>query len=191
MKEKNKYDQMPSILCNWLQQILPLVKKVTNEIVSKETEILNLQCSIVKLSDLEPHVCHAYVSSRTLRYNISCAFPSMAAWLDMPSTYHLAVPLCANRFSDDLVNRHVMTVRHLTWPGTKLSHAQADPMPMHQRGLLGSTAKTASHLYAHTCTNAHSPPPSAASPSPSSGNDPEPMCQGDLLGSHTHAPTND
>ena len=38
-----------------------------------------LQCSIVKLSDLELRVRHAYVSCRMLRYDISCAFPSMAA----------------------------------------------------------------------------------------------------------------
>ena len=31
---------MPSGLCNRLQRILPLVKKVEDEIVSKETEIL-------------------------------------------------------------------------------------------------------------------------------------------------------
>ena len=55
-----------------------------------------LQHSIVKLSDLEPRVRHAYVSCRTLRYDISCAFPSMAARMDMPSTYHPAVPLRAN-----------------------------------------------------------------------------------------------
>ena len=38
-----------------------------------------LQCSIVKLSDLELHVRHAYISCRTLRYDVSCAFPSLAA----------------------------------------------------------------------------------------------------------------
>ena len=103
-----------------------------------------LQRSIVKLSDLEPRVRHAYVSCRTLRYDISCAFPSMAARMDMPSTYHPAVPLRANWLSDDLVCRHVTTVNHLTWPGTKLTRAHADPMPMHQRGLLGSTGKLAS-----------------------------------------------
>ena len=91
-----------------------------------------LQRSIVKLSDLKLRVRHAYVSCRVLRYDISCAFPSMAARMDMPSTYHPAVPLQANRLSDDLVRRHVTTVNHLTWPGTKLTRAHADPMPMHQ-----------------------------------------------------------
>ena len=103
-----------------------------------------LQRSIVKLSDLEPHVRHAYVSCRMLRYDISCAFPSMAARMDMPSTYHPAVPLRANRLSDDLVCRHVTTVNHLTWPSTKLTWAHANPMPMCQRGLLGSAGKIAS-----------------------------------------------
>ena len=103
-----------------------------------------LQRSIVTLSDLEPRVRHAYVSCRTLRYDISCAFPSMVAQMDMPSTYHPAVPLCANQLSDDLVCRHVTTVSHLTWPGTKLTRVHADPMPMHQRGLLGSAGKLAS-----------------------------------------------
>ena len=108
-----------------------------------------LQCSIVKLSDLEPRVRHAYISCRVLRYDISCAFPSMAARMDMPSTYHPAVPLRANRLSDDLVRRHVTTVNHLTWPGTKLTQAHTDPMPMHQRGLLGSAGKLASRHRAH------------------------------------------
>ncbi len=31
---------MPSVLCNRVQRILPLAKKVENEIVSEETEIL-------------------------------------------------------------------------------------------------------------------------------------------------------
>ena len=102
-----------------------------------------LQCSIVKLSDLEPRVRHTYVSCQVLRYDISCVFPSMAARIDMPSTYHPAVPLCANRLSDSLVRQHVTTVNHLTWPGTKLTRAHVDPMPMHQRGLLGSAGKLA------------------------------------------------
>ena len=108
-----------------------------------------LQRSIVKLSDLEPRVRHAYVSCRTLRYDVSCAFPSMAARMDMLSTYHPAVPLRANRLSDALVQRHVTNVRLLTWPGTKLTRAHADPMPMRQRGLLGGAGKMASRLYAH------------------------------------------
>ena len=107
-----------------------------------------LQRSIVKLSDLEPRVRHAYVSCRTLRYDISCAFPSMAARMNMPSTYHPAVLLQANRLSDDLVRRHITTVNHLTWPGTKLTRAHADPMPMRQRGLLGSAGKLASWRHA-------------------------------------------
>ena len=69
--------------------------------------------------------------------------------MDMPSTYHPAVPLRANRLSDALVHHHVTTVSHLTWPGTKLTCTHADPMPMRQRGLLGSTGKLASRLYAH------------------------------------------
>ena len=103
-----------------------------------------LQCSIVKLSDLEPRVRHAYISCQSLRYDVSCAFPSMAAHMDMPSTYHPAVPLRANQLSDALVWRHITTVNHLTWPGTKLTHAHADPMPMCQQGLLGSARKIAS-----------------------------------------------
>ena len=103
-----------------------------------------LQRSIVKLSDLEPQVWQAYVSCRTLRYDMSCAFPSMEARMDMPSTYHPAVPLRANRLSDALVHCHITTVSHLTWPGTKLTCAHADPMPMRQRGLLGSAGKLAS-----------------------------------------------
>jgi hypothetical protein len=35
-----QYDQMPSGLCDRLQRILPLAKKVADEIVSEETEIL-------------------------------------------------------------------------------------------------------------------------------------------------------
>jgi len=40
LKEQNKYDQMPSSLCDQVQRILPLAKKVANEIVSEEMEIL-------------------------------------------------------------------------------------------------------------------------------------------------------
>ena len=55
-----------------------------------------LQHSIVKLSDLELCVRHAYISCRTLRYDVLCAFPSMATRMDMPSTYHPTIPLQAN-----------------------------------------------------------------------------------------------
>ena len=41
LKEQNKYDQMPLGLCNWLRRILPMAKKVADEIVSEEMEILN------------------------------------------------------------------------------------------------------------------------------------------------------
>jgi hypothetical protein len=40
LKEQNKYDQMPSDLCERVQRILPLAEKVANDIVSEETEIL-------------------------------------------------------------------------------------------------------------------------------------------------------
>ena len=40
MKEQNKYDQMPLGLYDRVQRILPLVKQVEDEIVSKETKIL-------------------------------------------------------------------------------------------------------------------------------------------------------
>jgi len=41
LKEQNKYDQMPSILLDRLQRILPLADKVADEIVSEETDILD------------------------------------------------------------------------------------------------------------------------------------------------------
>ena len=40
MKEQNKYDQMPSVLLDRLQRILPLGKKVADDVVCEETEIL-------------------------------------------------------------------------------------------------------------------------------------------------------
>jgi len=40
LKEQNKYDQMPLGLYDRVQRILPLVKQVADEIVSKETKIL-------------------------------------------------------------------------------------------------------------------------------------------------------
>ena len=40
MKEQSKYDQLPSGLCNWVQRILPLAKKVADEINSEETKML-------------------------------------------------------------------------------------------------------------------------------------------------------
>ena len=107
-----------------------------------------LQRSLVKQSLLEPRLMHAFVSCRTLRYDVSCAFPSMAARMDMPSSYHPAVPLRANKHSDELTRRHIRTVQHLTWPGTKLTRKNADPMPSRLKGILGSKAKAASQLYA-------------------------------------------
>ena len=41
MKEKNRYDQMPSSLLDQLQRILPLTGKVTDEIVGEEADILD------------------------------------------------------------------------------------------------------------------------------------------------------
>ena len=40
MKEQNTYDQVLSGLCDRVQRILPLAKKVSDEIVSEETETL-------------------------------------------------------------------------------------------------------------------------------------------------------
>ena len=40
MKEQNKYDQIPSALLDRLQRILPLGKKVADDIVCEEAEIL-------------------------------------------------------------------------------------------------------------------------------------------------------
>ena len=40
MKEQNKYDQMPSVLLDRLQRILPFADKVADEIVCEETELL-------------------------------------------------------------------------------------------------------------------------------------------------------
>ena len=40
MKEQSKYDQIPSALLDRLQRILPLGKKVAEDIVCDETEIL-------------------------------------------------------------------------------------------------------------------------------------------------------
>ena len=40
IQEQNKYDQMPSTLLDRLQRILPLGKKVADDIVCEETEIL-------------------------------------------------------------------------------------------------------------------------------------------------------
>ena len=40
MKERNKYDQIPSALLDRLQRILVFADKVADEIVCKETELL-------------------------------------------------------------------------------------------------------------------------------------------------------
>ena len=40
MKEQTKYDQMPLTLLGRLQDILPLGKKVADDVVCEETEIL-------------------------------------------------------------------------------------------------------------------------------------------------------
>ena len=40
MKEQNKYDQIPFGLLDRLRRILPLADKVADEIVCKETELL-------------------------------------------------------------------------------------------------------------------------------------------------------
>ena len=38
--EQNKYDRLTSGLCDRVQRILPLAKKVADKIVSEETEIM-------------------------------------------------------------------------------------------------------------------------------------------------------
>ena len=40
MKEQNKYDRMTEGLCDRVQRILLLAKKVADEMISEETEIL-------------------------------------------------------------------------------------------------------------------------------------------------------
>jgi len=40
LKEQNKYDQIPLVLLDRLRRILPFADKVADEIVCKETEIL-------------------------------------------------------------------------------------------------------------------------------------------------------
>jgi len=40
LTELNKYDQLPSGLCDLVQRILPLSKQVADEMVSEETKIL-------------------------------------------------------------------------------------------------------------------------------------------------------
>ena len=40
LKEQNKFDQMPSGLCDRVKRILPFAKQVADEIVSGETKIL-------------------------------------------------------------------------------------------------------------------------------------------------------
>jgi ribonuclease HI len=102
-----------------------------------------LQLSVTKLSSLEPRVRSAFVSCRDLRYDISCAFPSLAARRDMPSTYHPALPLCLVRYSNSLRKRGVLMVAHLLAPSNKLT--RADPLPMAPRDkyLLSIQAKLA------------------------------------------------
>jgi len=40
LKEQNKYDRMPLGLCDQVQHILPVARKVADEIVTDKTEIL-------------------------------------------------------------------------------------------------------------------------------------------------------
>jgi hypothetical protein len=61
-----------------------------------------LQLSITKLSSLEPCVRSAFTSCCNLWYDISCAFPSLAARQDMPSTYHPALPLRLVQYTNSL-----------------------------------------------------------------------------------------
>ena len=67
MKEQNKYDQMPSGLCDRMQRILPLAKKVADEIVSEETEILK---------ELIPRMFEVMNRAATL----SCAYVKRGGW---------------------------------------------------------------------------------------------------------------
>jgi hypothetical protein len=113
-----------------------------------------LQLSVTKLSSLEPRVKSAFVSCRDLRYDISCAFPSLAARWDMPSTYHPALPLRLVRYSNSLRERGVLTVAHLLAPGNKLTHADPLPMAPHDKYLLSIQAKLAARL-----STSLSPPP--------------------------------
>jgi hypothetical protein len=68
LKEQNKYDQMPSGLCGRVQRILPLATKVSNEIVSEETEILK---------ELIPRMFE--VMHRVAR--LSCDYVKRGKWL--------------------------------------------------------------------------------------------------------------
>ena len=42
MKEQRTYDQMPSSLFDSLRRVLPVADKIKEEIVSEETDILNI-----------------------------------------------------------------------------------------------------------------------------------------------------
>jgi hypothetical protein len=80
-----------------------------------------LQLSITKLSSLEPCIRNAFISCHDLCYDISCAFPSLAARRDMPSTYHPALPLHLVQYTNSLHASVASSQSHTSLPlGTSL-----------------------------------------------------------------------
>ena len=91
-----------------------------------------LQHAFTRLGDLEPRLRQAYVSARTLRYNITSAFPSSEARSSMPLLFHPAIPPRLSRAPDALL---------LNWDSRKPSWrhrvgrimASLDSSPWHLR----------------------------------------------------------
>ena len=62
-----------------------------------------LQHAFTRLKDLEPRLRQAFISVRSLRYNITNVLPSLDARSSMPLLYHHAVPPKLSRAPDTLV----------------------------------------------------------------------------------------
>ena len=62
-----------------------------------------LQHAFTRLKDLEPRLRQAYMSLRSLRYNITSVLPSLEARTSMPLLYHPALPPKLSRAPDTLL----------------------------------------------------------------------------------------
>ena len=78
-----------------------------------------LQHAHVTLKHLEPRLRQAYVSLRTLGYNIECSFPSASTRRAMLISYHPALPMPTPRRAKLLSHFGIETVQQLSTPLNK------------------------------------------------------------------------
>jgi len=109
----------------WEQWTMADLTQASTNVIDRQMESsipLNplLQHVFVKLHSLEPRVHQGFVSLHSLGYNLSRCWPSVKAWYDMPSLYHLALPAAVSRDPVILYDLGITKMTHVINPGTKL-----------------------------------------------------------------------